>query len=117
MPITKGQILERRNGGKQKVLEVLGDLYFLSGVDDFENANGCWTIQEIEGYFIIPVEKFCPKRNESYWTIFNLSGICVSESSWNDTEYDQARLAQGLVFQTEALAQAKLEEILEVLRK
>ncbi len=57
----KGDILTYKRGGKIKVLEVLGDLYFMSDLDDFTKAGSAYTEQELkkDGYKLVtPVKEY-----------------------------------------------------------
>ena len=44
----KGDILTYKHLYKAKVLEVLGDVYFMSALDDFTSAGGTYTEQELK---------------------------------------------------------------------
>ncbi len=44
----KGDILIHKRGYKIKILEVLGDLYFISALDDFASVGSTYTEQELK---------------------------------------------------------------------
>lgn len=117
MNIKKGDVLKAKIGlAERTVLGVADDIYFLS-LDSKENGLGefFYTLEGLKETFELPEEKWVPKEGEMVYRIEDFMTILGADS------YSQAFLDEltsiGNVFKTEEEAEAKLAEVLAVLKK
>ena len=111
--IKKGDIV--RSAGRRKVIEVLGEIYFLSILECYDRFDSIYTIEDLiyfDYYLDTPVwsPKDLKKRDE-YWYIGSRGDIW--KSSWKESIDDLIRLRSDNIFETEESAEARLKEILE----
>ena len=112
----KGTILTWKIGNESnvKILEVLGDLYFVSQNNYFDDFRCIYTKKELEERFILPKSEFKPKTDDMYWFVDTSGGII---QTLNNASRDKARISVGNCFETEALAQEALERVLKAYRE
>ena len=110
----KNDILISPDGNKRKVLEVLGDLVFMSYTDEFEEHSDTAHYKEIDKNYTVEQEKYIPQEYEMYWTMG--LDVGVYESTWYNVEVDQQMLALNLVFKTKEEALARYEEIINLIK-
>ncbi len=106
----KGTILTNKNGDKRKILEVLGDLYFMFLEDDYvEHAVG-YTKEQLEtlGY-TIPKEEWKIKKHDTYWFIG--AGGDVYDAIWDNFDVDIKRKNFLGIFKSQQEAQEALSKI------
>ena len=114
--IKKGDPLIYKSDGKEsRILEIVGDLYFVEWSGEKGRAYG-YTLEGLKETFELPEEKWVPSLGETYWNV-----SCV----WGNTEvrvfsgedFDENCLLNRNYFPTKEAAEAKLSEILNILKK
>lgn len=126
MNIKKGDILkwkgievdEPETPLESKVLEIIGDLYFMSfGTTTTCNRGGnFYTPEGLKENFILPEEKWAPKKQDEYWYISLSDGKYYRDIYENSLE-DNKRISHCNVFRTESEAEQALAKIKEILKK
>ena len=104
----------------RKVLEVLGDLYFISFMGKEEYRVGDIKMIECQEFdkdnYTVEQEKWKPSRNTRYWTVDLGSESHIEDYVWLDNNYDEKLLALNLVFKTEEEALARYSEIINLIK-
>ena len=116
MKYKKGDIISGSYAQK-KVIEVIGELYFLSADSVFDRTGYCYTEIELDrvGYTLKsrPKEDWIPKMHCEYWYI---DGDKIEKSHWEEDEIDLGRKEQLGIFKTEQEAQERLDKIKEFIK-
>ncbi len=111
--IKKGDII--RNTGRRKVIEVLGEIYFLSLLEHYDRFDSIYTIEDLiyfDYYLDDPVWSAKDlKEGDKYWYLADIGG--VADSYWDNHEIDFFRLKMGLIVENEEAGRAKIKEIME----
>jgi len=114
--LKKGDLIKGKFGTTHKVIEVLGEILFISSTDSF---NTCWSHQTEEqlkenGY-TWDTPAWEPSINERAWYING--SVQADWSCWGNTDIDKARRDFLGIYQTKELAEAALLEIRRKLGK
>lgn len=113
MKYKKGDVIVNRYGGKRKVLEVYGCLYFLC-LTDSESYAETYTEKDLDEYgFKLDVPEWKPeklKKGDEYWIIDSTGSVGISY--YGDSEGHKYRLKTGNVYGTEQEAQEALDKIM-----
>jgi hypothetical protein len=113
--VTKGQILKDKNDNDRvKVLEILGDIVFISTCHDHERVRSYYTLKEINDRFELPEEKWIPKDGETYYIPDIGTPDLFFSAAWTNDKYDDLRMSRGIVFKTKEEAIAIAKEILGI---
>lgn len=116
MQIKKGDILVK-NISKIKVLEILGDIFFLSQDDDFEVVGDMYTKQEIlEDGWKVESPKWEPKMREIYWYISYIPAGIDFALWWGDS-FDLAKQDGLGVYPTKEAAQAMYDKLVAFVKE
>lgn len=115
--IKKGQILKYKNNNEssRKVLEIVGELYFLSDTNHKYPSQAPYIIEEIEEYFEIPKERWVPKHNEEYFFINTITGIANTYNTNNYNDVEHVKI--GNIFKTKEEAQKMADKFKELLKQ
>jgi len=113
-----GDILQKRDGDKAKVLSVAHDnpdVFLKSEWNDFEITDFWFTTAEAEklGWKIVG-EKWKPEDEEQYWCFDGdlTSGSCT----WDNDKIDNDNYAVGNCFPTEEACEEACKKIKEILK-
>lgn len=110
--LKKGQIIKHKDGkGERKILEVLGELYFMSAICHFDQSSGLSYTEKdlIDADFIIPQEQWEPSFGEVYFYINNQGDLC--NDTWKIQTW-QFHIKDFLgIFETSEKAQTALNDI------
>lgn len=101
-----GQVLEKRENGSVWVVNIIAEGGAM--------LSGMWhTNEEIEKYFVLPMEKFVPKQGENYWVFGSLlKPFEIKYQGFLDQKND---IEIGNCFPNEAECQAMCDKIKELL--
>ena len=116
--LKKGDLIKGKFGTTHKVIEVLGEILFISPTDSF---NTCWAHQTEEQLkengFTWDTPAWEPEIDEMYWYITISDSGAFSHRYWVNDRTDHARRDFLGIYQTKELAEAALLEIRRKLGK
>lgn len=124
MTLTLNQIITHKDGHTRQILEVGQNAVLFSTYNNHDKASAWATESELRDLGYTWSEQkvvWTPQDNQEYWLIISDSegGFEVISDVWEETgSIDQARRDSLLgIFSSESLAQARIKEIEEFLRK
>ena len=116
--LKKDQLIKDCYGSLHKVIEVLGQIFFISHTDNF---NTCWTHQTEEHLrkngFTWDTPAWEPEIDEMYWYITISDSGAFSHRYWVNDRTDHARRDFLGIHRSRELAEAALLEIRRKLGK
>lgn len=114
--IRKGDVLVRKTGEKQKVMDVLGGLYAMSSEHDHDSLQSWWDEKNLMKCFDLPKEKWRPSHKEKFFFIDSYTKVYENTmAKGNDLDMVLANI--GNCFRTREEAEAKAEEVRALLAK
>jgi len=116
--LKQGDLIKDKNGETSKVIEVLGQIVFISYSDNF---NSCWIHQTEEqlkkqGY-TWDTPAWQPEIGELYWAIVIGDTGRTARYIWENSSVDRARRDFLGIYKNQKLAEAALLEIRRKLGK
>jgi hypothetical protein len=117
--LKKNDVIE--NGqNKHEVLEIVGCIYFLSAADEFDVAEGFYTLAELEraGYRIVESARgaWNPEHGSTYFIPAPDATFNYVEYLWIGSAEDDRRLSLKLVCRTKEEAIALAEKMLKAVK-
>ena len=114
MQLKQGDIITHKNGSTQTVLEVIGQLVAISRTDPDEAIRLFTEKQILRAGWSFPKEQWEPKVGEEYYFIDGFGMISMELGDGGFLE--RARKSFLGIFRTKEEAQARLEEIKNLLK-
>lgn len=110
--LKKGDLIKNKRGETLKVMEVLGQIFFISVSD---NLNACWFHQTEEklkrdGY-TWDTPAWEPALNEKYWYIYIYGTPISACDRWENSDIDKECRDFLGIYETKELCEAALLEI------
>lgn len=119
MTIKKGDVLKYKSGDIGESVVVLGMLdclYFISFFDNKQGGCKFYTLEGLKEAFELPEEKWVPKEGGDIYYL-DLEDFQVRLGRWAGNSKQKELADFGIFFPTRATAEAKLAEVLAVLKK
>ena len=122
MTLKQGDIITHKDGSKQKILGVVGEVVFPSHEDEFTRAGAFhYTETELlEAGYTFPKEKWTPECGQDHFFAIYAPhcGWRLQTTAWQGNSFDIARRDSFFgIFKTEAEAQARIALIEDKLKE
>ena len=115
--LKQGDPIKDKNGRTCKVMEIFGELLFISFLDKYNHFGCTRTESQLkDAGYTWDTPAWEPKLEEKYWYIDDM-GVNSSWSYWCNDDIDLNRRDFLGIYQTKELAEASLSEIRRKLGK